>query len=142
MNEFSSPAPAPVSPLWTRDFTIITLGSVISMLGNSMSGFALSLLVLDYTGSNLLYAIYPIVARTQEVMETFFVNTLWKDHKVHQTGKDACYMVDDDRCCRIVDAAANSRLRNTAKTIYAEYNTPSGIGRDNHVPLWLFGLLY
>ena len=91
---------------------------------------------------NLLYAIYPIVARTQEVMETFFVNTLWKDHKVHQTGKDACYMVDDDRCCRIVDAAANSRLRNTAKTIYAEYNTPSGIGRDNHVPLWLFGLLY
>lgn len=91
---------------------------------------------------NLLYAIYPIVARTQEVMETFFVNTLWKDHKVHQTGKDACYMVDDDRCCRIVDAAANSRLRNTAKTIYAEYNTLSGIGRDNHVPLWLFGLLY
>ena len=58
MNESSSPAPAPVSPLWTRDFTIITLGSVISMLGNSMSGFALSLLVLDYTGSNLLYAIY------------------------------------------------------------------------------------
>ncbi len=54
MNESSSPAPAPVSPLWTRDFTIITLGSVISMLGNSMSGFALSLLVLDYTGSNLL----------------------------------------------------------------------------------------
>ena len=91
---------------------------------------------------NLLYAIYPIVARTQEVMETFFVNTLWKDHKVHQTGKDACYMVDDDRCCRIVDAAANSRLRNTAKTIYAEYNTPNGIGKDNHVPLWLFGLLY
>ena len=91
---------------------------------------------------NLMYAIYPIVANTQDIMETFFVNTLWKDHKVHQTGKDACYMVDDDRCCRIVDAAANSRLRNTAKTIYAEYNTPSGIGRDNHVPLWLFGLLY
>ena len=91
---------------------------------------------------NLLYAIYPIVARTQEVMETFFVNTLWKDHKVHQTGKDACYIVDDDRRCRIVDAASTSRLRNTAKTIYAEYNTPNGIGKDNHVPLWLFGLLY
>lgn len=91
---------------------------------------------------NLLYAIYPIVARTQEVMETFFVNTLWKDHKVHQTGKDACYIVDNDRRCRIVDAASTSRLRNTAKTIYAEYNTPNGIGKDNHVPLWLFGLLY
>ena len=46
-----------VSPLWTRDFTIITLGSVVSMLGNSMSGFALSLLVLDYTQSGMLYAI-------------------------------------------------------------------------------------
>ena len=44
--------------LWTRDFTIITLGSVVSMLGNAMSDFALNLLVLDYTGSNLLYAIY------------------------------------------------------------------------------------
>ena len=47
-----------VAPLWTRDFTIITLGSVVSMLGNAMSGFALSLLVLDYTESSLLYAIY------------------------------------------------------------------------------------
>lgn len=46
--------------LWTRDFTIITLGSVVSMMGNAMSGFAMSLLVLDYTGSNLLYAIYTI----------------------------------------------------------------------------------
>ncbi len=46
------------APLWTRDFTIITLGSVVSMAGNSMSGFALSLLVLDYTESSLLYAIY------------------------------------------------------------------------------------
>ena len=91
---------------------------------------------------NLLYAIYPIVARTQEVMETFFVNTLWKDHKVHQAGKDACYIVDDDCRCRIVDASGTSRLRNTAKTIYAEYNTPNGIGYDNHIPLWLLGLLY
>ena len=33
-------------PLWTRDFTIITLGSVVSMFGNSMSGFAMSLMVL------------------------------------------------------------------------------------------------
>ncbi len=46
------------NPLWTRDFTIITVGSVVSMLGNSMAGFALSLMVLDYTGSTMLYAIY------------------------------------------------------------------------------------
>ena len=45
-------------PLWTRDFTIITLGSVISMFGNAMSGFAMSLMVLDISGSTLLYSIY------------------------------------------------------------------------------------
>ena len=46
------------SSLWTRDFTIITLGSVVSMFGNSMSGFAMSLMVLDISDSTLLYAIY------------------------------------------------------------------------------------
>ena len=45
-------------PLWTRDFTIITLGSVVSMLGNALSGFAMILMVLDISKSTLLYAIY------------------------------------------------------------------------------------
>ncbi len=44
--------------LWTRDFTIITIGSVISMFGNAMSGFAMSLMVLDISNSTLLFAIY------------------------------------------------------------------------------------
>ncbi|MGI5888940.1 MAG: MFS transporter [Oscillospiraceae bacterium] len=43
--------------LWTKDFTIITVGTVVSMFGNALSGFAASLLVLDYTGSTLLYAV-------------------------------------------------------------------------------------
>ena len=45
-------------PLWTRDFTTITLGSIVSMLGGSMAGFAVSLFVLDYTGSPAYYALY------------------------------------------------------------------------------------
>ena len=44
--------------LWTRDFTIITIGSVVSMFGNSMAGFAMSLMVLDISESTLLYSIY------------------------------------------------------------------------------------
>lgn len=47
--------------LWTKDFTIITVGSIISLLGNSMAGFAMSLFVLDYTESALYYAIYIFV---------------------------------------------------------------------------------
>ena len=47
-------------PLWTRDFIIITLGTVVSTFGNAVSGFAIGLLVLDYTESVLLYALYMI----------------------------------------------------------------------------------
>ena len=47
--------------LWTKDFTIITVGSVISMLGSTLSGFAMSLLVLDYTGSTFLFATYNVL---------------------------------------------------------------------------------
>ena len=51
----------PVNPLWTKDFTIITIGSIISMLGSTLSGFAMSLLVLDYTGSTFLFALYNVL---------------------------------------------------------------------------------
>lgn len=54
--------------LWTRDFTIITLGTVVSMLGNAVSGFAISLLVLDYTGSVFLYALYMVVYNLPKVV--------------------------------------------------------------------------
>lgn len=46
--------------LWTKNFTLITLGTVVSMLGNSIASFALGLLVLDYTGSTFLYALYAV----------------------------------------------------------------------------------
>ncbi|MBD5119022.1 MAG: MFS transporter [Clostridiales bacterium] len=50
----------PKQGLWTRDFTIITLGSVVSMIGNALSGFALSIMVLDYTGSTFLYSLFIV----------------------------------------------------------------------------------
>ncbi len=46
--------------LWTKDFTILTLGTVVSMLGNAVAGFAIGLLVLDKTDSVLLYALFMI----------------------------------------------------------------------------------
>ena len=50
----------PQQGLWTRDFTIITLGSVVSMVGGTLSGFAISIMVLDHTGSTFLYALFNI----------------------------------------------------------------------------------
>ena len=46
--------------LWTYDFTVITIGSLISLVGNAMSNFALSLVVLDYTGSTFLYMLFNV----------------------------------------------------------------------------------
>ncbi len=48
----------PTPSLWTRDFTIITIGSVISMFGNALAGFAISLFVLDFTDTPLYYAVF------------------------------------------------------------------------------------
>ena len=90
--------------------------------------------------SNLMYAIYPIEIKKQEVMETFFVNSLWKDHKVNQGNKESYYIVDDEKRFRICDADAKSKIRLNADTIYARYN--SEIGKDNQIPLWLLGFLY
>lgn len=89
---------------------------------------------------NLMYAIFPLKIDDQEVMETFFVNSMWKDHKVHQGGHDHFYMVDGNRKFRICDAQATNKLRYNPDTIYARYNTE--VGKDNRIPLWLLGFLY
>ena len=59
--------------LWTRDFTIITVGSVISMLGSSLSGFAMSLLVLDYTGDPFLFALYNVFYMVPDIVVPIFI---------------------------------------------------------------------
>lgn len=46
------------SGLWTKNFTIITFGSAISILGNAVSEFAISLLVLDKTEDVFLFALF------------------------------------------------------------------------------------
>ena len=46
--------------LWTRDFIIITLGSLVAMVGAAMSSFAISIMVPDYTGSTFLYVLFSV----------------------------------------------------------------------------------
>lgn len=90
--------------------------------------------------SNLLYAIYPIHVEKQDAMETFFVNSLWKDHKVNQNSHDNYYTVDGKLKFRVCDADASYKIKYAHDVIYARYNTE--IGRGNQIPLWLFGFLY
>lgn len=53
--------------LWTRNFKLITVGTVISMMGNSIAGFALGLVVLDYTSSTFLYVTYMILYNAPQI---------------------------------------------------------------------------
>ena len=89
--------------------------------------------------SNLMYAIYPNRVEKQDLMETFFVNALWKDHKVNNGAKAEYYIVDQVKKFRICDAE-NPKMRYNSDTIYARYNTE--VGKDNRIPLWLLGFLY
>ncbi|MBP5338388.1 MAG: ATP-binding protein [Prevotella sp.] len=90
--------------------------------------------------SNLLYAIYPIHVEKQTAMETFFVNTLWKDHVVNECGRDGWWLVDGNLRFCVCNAEAKSKTKDEEDVIYARYNTE--IGRGNMIPLWLLGFLY
>ena len=90
--------------------------------------------------SNLMYAIYPIQTNLQSAMETFFVNCLWKDHKVNQSNKDKYYCIDQTLKFKVCDSSTSNRIRKSNDIIYANYNTE--ISSDKHIPLWLFGLMY
>ncbi len=91
--------------------------------------------------TNLMYAIYPFEVQKQEAMETFFINSLWKDHKVNLgSGKNPNYIVDGNYKFQIVDAQGKSKIRMSPDVYYARYNTE--VGKDNQLPLWLFGFLY
>ena len=89
---------------------------------------------------NLMYAIYPIIANKQAVMENFFINALWKDHVVNKGNKSGHFIVDEKYDFTISDASSTSRSRGSANTYFARYNTE--IGQGNHMPLWLLGFLY
>ncbi len=89
---------------------------------------------------NLMYAIYPITADRQDVMETFFVNSLWKDHAVNQGPKDSCYVIDGRLKFKVANEAKVSKLRNKKDSVIAVYDTEKA--DSDWIPLWLFGFLY
>ncbi len=90
--------------------------------------------------SNLMYAIYPIKAEQQDIMETFFINTMWKDHKVNEGAKKGYYTVDGCQQYRICDAQTPNKMRCQQDVIYVKYNTE--VSKERQIPLWLFGFLY
>ena len=48
--------------LWTRNFTIITLGTVVSSIGSAAMNFVLSFIVFDQTGSTFLAGLFAAIS--------------------------------------------------------------------------------
>ncbi len=57
-----------MNKLWTKNFSIITFGTIISMMGNAVSNFALGLVVYNNTSSTLLYSLFIILGTLPRVI--------------------------------------------------------------------------
>jgi predicted AAA+ superfamily ATPase len=88
--------------------------------------------------SNLMYSIFPVRVEEQDVLDTFFANTLWKDHKVQKGDKNVSYIVDGKRRFKI--CCEGAKIKNDPDVTYALHRAE--IGRGNQIPLWMFGFLY
>ena len=88
--------------------------------------------------SNLMYAVYPVKVREQDVLDTFFLNTMYKDHKLYMGDKGSSFLVDDELRFRV--CTENCKFKNNPEVYYAIHRMEQGEG--NLIPLWLFGFLY
>ena len=88
--------------------------------------------------SNLMYAIYPVKVNEQDVLDTFFMNTMYKSHKLYMGDKSCSFIVDEGLRFRI--CTENCKFKNNPEIYYAIHRMEQGEG--NLIPLWLFGFLY
>jgi predicted AAA+ superfamily ATPase len=87
---------------------------------------------------NLAYSIYPVKADEDDVAEMFFVNSLWKDHVVNKGEIPGTLFIDNRHTFHVTAAVLPPRV--SPGMYYAVGKKEKG--RDNLVPLWMFGLLY
>lgn len=88
--------------------------------------------------SNLIYTIYPPRQDRQDVIDTFFVNSMWKDHVVHKGAKGWSFLVDGQVNFKVATQEGKTRVQ--PDSFYAVDGME--IGHDNVIPLWMFGMLY
>lgn len=62
----------PVS-LWSKNFTIITVGSLISMLGSAVAGWAMGLLVYAETENSVAFAAFMVLYSLPRILLPLFV---------------------------------------------------------------------
>ena len=89
------------------------------------------------SNTNLMYAVCGNKPDTQFLIETFFQNALWGLHDVKAGDRSCTFLVDDDQRFRVV---AEEPRRRASEVIYVRSDIETG--RDQEIPLWLYGFLY
>ena len=79
--------------------------------------------------TNLMYSIYPVKVEEQDVLDTFFMNTLYKDHKLYKGDKGTSFMVDNGLHFRI--CAEGCKFKNNPNVYYALHKLELGHGNSS-----------
>lgn len=88
--------------------------------------------------SNMNYVLYPRRNDEQEIIETFFMNSMMKDHTVNLGDRHSTFIVDSRLPFKLSTVPEKRKKRDNIT--YVESNRL--VGKDNVIPLWLFGFLY
>jgi len=79
-----------MNKLWTRDFSILSLGSIISIFGNALAGFTINLLVLDHSDSIFLFVLFMVVFNLPKLVVPMLAGPLLDSFSRRKT----IYMLD------------------------------------------------
>lgn len=143
-----SPAPTNVSQL-SKDIQIsratvmnyiksLKDARLINMLYRDGEEFPKKPAMVYMHNTNIIYSNRSVEVNDQAVRETFFYNTLHKDHRLNMGSKNAQFLVNREQLFRVQGNVPRSRIN--PNFYYAIDNMK--IGSENLIPLWLFGFVY
>ena len=143
-----SPAPTNVSQL-SKDIQIsratvmnyiksLKDARLINMLYREGEEFPKKPAMVYMHNTNIIYSNRSVQVDAQAVRETFFYNTLHKDHRLNMGSKNAQFLVNREKLFRVQGSVPRSRIN--PNFYYAVDDLK--VGSDNLIPLWLFGFVY
>jgi len=89
--------------------------------------------------TNLMYVLQDkLKVNKQDLCETFFYNTTHRDNRVNQGKKNGQFILNETQSFQVCGGRLNGK--NNPGIFYAMDKLDSG--RENVIPLWLFGFLY
>lgn len=144
----NSPAPTNVSQL-SKDIQIsratvmnyiksLKDARLINMLYRDGEEFPKKPAMVYMHNTNIIYSNRSVQVDVQAVRETFFYNTLHKDHRLNMGYKNAQFLVNREQLFRVQGSVPRSRIN---PNFYYAIDDMK-IGSENLIPLWLFGFVY